>query len=250
MNGTRTAGYFTLGVPPDRYHLPHPRLGLPVILIVRRVILRAFELLHERGFLLVTEGEDKITEQLLNIIENHLRQTGETKGFNRKLYDRVVRHAQVTNYNGQKLAKTPDLSFKLRHDDAEPCEVLSTHDALFIECKPVDSTHYAGSHYCDDGLFRFVCGDYAWAMQEGMMLAYARDGRTIAGHLVPAMREPSRLVSLATEQLPELCPALTATACVGAEAVHISRHRRVFPWPHAKGLATDITVYHLWHQCG
>ena len=26
-------------------------------------------------------------------------------------------------------------------------------------------------------------------MQEGMMLAYVRDGRTIAGHLIPAMNE-------------------------------------------------------------
>ena len=43
------AGFFTLGVPAERYHLPHPRLGLPVLLLIRRVVLRAFELLRNRA---------------------------------------------------------------------------------------------------------------------------------------------------------------------------------------------------------
>ena len=37
MSSADTVGFFTLGVPPERYHLPHPRLGLPVILLIRRV---------------------------------------------------------------------------------------------------------------------------------------------------------------------------------------------------------------------
>jgi hypothetical protein len=250
MSTAATAGFFTLGVPADRYQLPHPLLGLPVILLIRRVLLKAFEKLRERGFPLATEKEDRITEQLFNIIENDLRQTGEINGFASAYYDRVVRHAQVTNYNGQELAKTPDLSFKLRHADSEPRPVVSAQDALFIECKPVDADHPAGSAYCDDGLIRFVRGDYAWAMQEGMMLAYARDRRTIAGQLIPAMSEPARMVTLATNQLPVPSSAPAALACVGAEAIHISRHHRSLPWPDGKGPATDITVYHLWHQCG
>jgi hypothetical protein len=127
--------------------------------------------------------------------------------------------------------------------------VLPEFDALFIECKPADRVHPVGSKYCDDGLIRFVRGDYAWAMQEGMMLAYARNGRTIADHLAPAMRDPSRLISLATQQLPKACTAVAA-ACTEAEAVHTTRHRRGFPWRDRKGLATDITIYHLWHRCG
>jgi len=50
MSDARTAGFFTLGVPPERYHLPHPRLGLPVILLIRRVLIRALELLREQQF--------------------------------------------------------------------------------------------------------------------------------------------------------------------------------------------------------
>ncbi len=249
MSAQVTTGFFTLGVRPDQYDLPHPRLGLPVILFLRRVLLRAFEKLRDRGFPLATEREDRVTEQLFNVLENDLRQTGEIGGFNSTFYERVVRHAEVTNYNGQKIAKTPDLSFKLRHAGVEPRAVVSSHDALFVECKPVDADHSAGSAYCDDGLIRFVNGDYAWAMQEAMMLAYVRDGRSIAGHLIPAMASSARKLSLGTVQPIRKCHELATAACSEAEAVHVSQHRRGFSWPDGKGPATDITVYHLWHRC-
>ena len=244
-----TAGFFTVGVPPDQYDLPHPRLGLPVILFLRRVLLRAFEKLRARGFPLATESEDRVTEQLFNVLENDLRQTGEIGGFNATFYERVVRHAAVTNYNGQKLAKAPDLSFKLRNAGAEHRPVVSSHDALFVECKPVDAAHAPGAAYCDDGLIRFVNGDYAWAMEDAMMLAYARNGRTITKHLTRAMAASNRKASLQIVRSLEVCPGIAAAASAEAEAVHLTQHHRAFPWPDGKGLATDITVYHLWHRC-
>ena len=183
------------------------------------------------------------------MLENDLRQTGEIGGFNPTFYERVVRHAQVTIYNGQRPAKTPDLSFKLRYAGTEPRPVVSAHDALFVECKPVDAKHAAGSAYCDDGLIRFVNGDYAWAMQDAMMLAYTRNDRTIAAHLSPAMDQSARKASLGIIQPLQLCPGSAAAACAEAEAVYVTTHHREFPWPDGKGSATDITVYHLWHRC-
>ncbi len=250
MSGGHAEGFFTVGVPPERYHLPHPNLGLPVILLIRRVLLRAFEMLREQSFDLAAASEDQITAALRSVVENDLRQTGSVRGFDRRSYESVARQAQFANHDGTRLAKTPDLCFKLRHDDSALRPALSEFDALFVECKPVDATHPAGGRYCDDGLIRFVRGDYAWAMQEGMMLAYARDDRTIACHLIPAMNESPRNVLLATKQFPEPSPRPAAAACARAEAVHTSRHGRAFPWPHGKGPATDITVYHLWHDCG
>ena len=113
----------------------------------------------------------------------------------------------------------------------------------------MDAAHRVATKYCNEGLIRFVRGDYAWAMQEAMMLAYVRDGRTIASDLVPAMSKSARMKSFGTVQLPTSCPASGATACSEAEAVHLSRHSRGFTWPDAKGPATEITVYHLWHRC-
>lgn len=249
MSTERTAGFFTLGVSADRYQLPHPLLGLPVILLVRRVLLRALELLREQNFQLAAASEDEVTAALRSVIENNLRQSGSVAGFNKRTYDAVVRQGQWANYNGAVLTKTPDLCFRLRDDEGPSRPVIPEFDALFIECKPVDATHSAGGKYCDDGLIRFVRGDYAWAMREGMMLAYVRDGRTIAQHLSPTMSEPARVDSLKTIQLPEPSNSSFAAASSATEAVHISRHRRGFQWPDSKGEATDITIYHLWPQC-
>jgi len=248
MSTGGTSGFFTLGVRPDLYHLPHPRLGLPVILLIRRVLLRAFELLREQSFDLAAATEDQVTRELRTTIESRLRQTGEVSGFNKRNYEFVVRQGQWQNFDGTAITKTPDLFFKLRDDDNHRARVLSEFDGLFIEAKPMDAKHPAGSKYCDDGLIRFVRGDYAWAMQEAMMLAYTRDGRTISEHLIPAMDEVDRRTSLATIDLPTACPVPEASPCPEAEAVHVSHHRRNFQWPNGKGLATDITVYHLWHR--
>jgi hypothetical protein len=248
MSEARTAGFFTLGVPPERYHLPHPRLGLPVILLIRRVLIRALDLLREQQFQLADASEDEVTAALLSTIENNLRQSGEVAGFNRRSYEPIVRQSQCANFNGSVLTKTPDMCFKLRHDESEPRPVIPEFDALFVECKPVDATHPAGSKYCDDGLIRFVRGDYAWAMQEGMMLAFSRNGRTLSNHLIPTMSGSARMKSLHTLELPTAITCSLPAAC--AEPIHVSRHKRTFSWLHGKGPATDITIYHLWHDCG
>jgi len=246
MSQPRIEGLFTLGVRPDSYRLPHPRLGLPVVLLVRRVLLHAFEVLRERGFPFAEMTEDAITEALRALIENDLRQNGQVKGFSRKTYETVVRQGEVSNYDFTKRRKSPDLCFKLRHGDEEPRPVLSEHYALFVECKPIDRTHAAGGKYCDKGLCRFVDGDYAWAMEEGFMLGYARDGRTIAKHLLPAMQQ--RLEPLKVVELPKPI-ARPDTRVTAAEALRASRHRRGFPWVDGNGPATDILVYHSWHNC-
>ena len=40
-------GFFTLARLPEQYRLPHPRLGLPVILLIRRVLCCGFAKLRE-----------------------------------------------------------------------------------------------------------------------------------------------------------------------------------------------------------
>jgi len=249
MSVAQRPGFFTIGVPAEQYRLPHPLVGLPVILLIRRVLLRAFELLRKEGFDFVGSNEDYVTAALRSTIENNLRQSGDVPGFDKRKFETVIRQGQWTNYDGTRLAKTPDLFFKLRDDSAEPRPVLSEFEGLFIEAKPVDKSHSVGSKYCDDGMIRFVRGDYAWAMQEAMMLGYVRGGKTITKDLIPAMAKSPRETSLGIVQLPQPCTPSAAAACSGTEAVHVSQHRRDFLWPHDKGQATDIKVYHLWYEC-
>lgn len=240
---------FALGLPPDDYHLPHPKIELPVILIVRRALIEAFTLLRERcaasGPALATCKEDDITRALLGILENDLRQKGTVPGFDKTLFEEVTRQREVENYNFTKTQKKPDMVFKLRADEESP-PVLSTQHALFVECKPVDAAHPAGSDYCDSGLQRFVDGDYAWAMQDALMIGYVRNGRTIALHLVPAMRIRPRL-NVVT--LPAQLSEADAAKDPHTEVLHQTVHFRRFPWPAGKGQVSDITIHHSWHYC-
>jgi len=216
--------------------------------LIRQVILRAFAMLRQRSSSLCELQEDEITVALHAIIENDLRQNGGVNGFNRGTFETVLRQSQIANFDLTKLAKAPDLCFKLRNDEEEPRQVLPEHDGLFVECKPIDRHHAAGK-YCDLGLIRFVNGDYAWAMQEGLMLGYARHGRTIAAHLLPAMQHAVRLDRLKIVEVPQPVRRSGAEAQEGAESLHVSRHRRDFFWVESKGRATEILIYHSWHNC-
>ncbi|MFP4166574.1 MAG: hypothetical protein ACLFUF_05330 [Opitutales bacterium] len=240
---------FAFGIHPDSYRLPHPSLGLPVILLIRKVLGRAFELMREQNYPIAEAHEDDITRDLRTIIENNLRQTGEIPGFSRRTFDFTVRQGQWENYNGIVLTKTPDLYFRLRRDDSWNPRLISEFDGLFIECKPVDRKHPAGSDYCDLGLQRFIDGNYAWAMPEAMMLGYARHGRTIPTHLVPAMEEEKRRSSLQTKSMPRSIEHKSKCGVPFAHSLHVSQHTRPFNWRENKGRASDISIYHVWFDC-
>ena len=91
-------------------------------------------------------------------------------------------------------------------------------------------------------------GDYAWAMTEGIMLAFARDGHTL---MIPAMEEAGRKQSLRTQSGPApLKFKALAALPVCPETLHQSIHERGFDYLENKGKAGPIKVYHLWCGCG
>ena len=140
------------------------------------------------------------------------------------------------------------MRFCIRDDSRK--QILRSEDGLTVECKPVDARHGPGTDYCDRGIQRFVDGDYAWAMQEAIMIGYIRDGRTICGNLLPVMKKEASIRKLKTLSLPilvtsdDLCHGRSAAL----EQLHQSTHAREFAWRNGKGAATPITVYHSWHQ--
>jgi len=238
-------GFFT--AVPD-YRLPHPPVPLRVILTTHRALLKAFELLRAgppAGLLLATAKEDDITRQLHCILEDRLLGSKEVEGFDRRRIKNVVRAPEVTNFDGTHPAKRPDLVLflmKREHLSARP----SQH-GIFAECKPVDDSHPVGEHYCDSGIGRFVNGDYAWAMQDGMMIAYVRGGRTISKDLAPALAVGRRRAGLGSPSAPTVVsPSHTFPA---AEALQSTLHQRSFAWPGGRGPACEIRVFHSWHVC-
>lgn len=236
-------GFFV--ADPD-YRLPHPQIPLRLILVAHLALHRAFELLRAHppaGFVLSTAKEDEITFELYRVLEDHFLDSGAVAGFDRRRFRNVVRAPEITNYDGTHPAKKPDLvAFLMKR---EHLSVRPSQDALFAECKPVDDAHPTGQHYCDSGIRRFVTGDYAWAMQQGMMVAYVRGGRTIETHLAPALTSGTRQVELGAPGSPEI---VVPQVCSG-EPLQFTMHQRSFSWPGAHGKACDIQIFHSWHRC-
>ena len=237
-------GFFT-ALP--KHELPHPAVPLRVILAVHLALIRAFELLRASPpvhFALSTANEDDITRQLHTILEDRLLTTKEVSGFDRRRFRNVLRAPELTNYDGTHPAKKPDLVlFPMQR---EHLAVQPSQDAIFAECKPVDGDHSVEAHYCDKGISRFVTGEYAWAMQEGMMIAYARAGRTISKDLSPILTG-SRHKDYGSPSAPAVVTRSASSA--NAEALQSTLHARGFAWPGNRGRACPIRIFHSWHNC-
>jgi hypothetical protein len=238
-------GFFT-ALP--EYRLPHPQVPVRVILTTHLALVTAFELLRANppaGFFLSTAKEDDITRQLHSILEDRLLDTNEVKGFDRRRIKNVVRAPEVTNYDGTHPAKKPDLVLFLMK--REHLALRSSQYAIFAECKPVDKSHSVEGHYCAKGISRFVNGEYAWAMQEGMMIAYARAGCTISKDLAPALASGNSRKDLGSPSEPVVVGRSGVSS--NAEALHSTLHHRSFAWPAGQGNACPIRVFHSWHNC-
>lgn len=222
--------------------LPHPPLPLAYLRIVEAAITVAWRILREKqrpGFDLGSAVENLITHELNEVLCDEVFAEGLVEGFRRDLFDVPTRGQEVRSFDRGHLDKKPDLLIRLVD---RPDVARFSQDGLFIECKPVDARHPAGSCYCDKGLTRFVNGEYAWAMQEAMMLGYAREGYTISPKLEDALRR--RAGKIPTDSFPAPCPHSVAASF--SEAVHVSQHGRGFRYLETGTQAPAITIRHLW----
>jgi hypothetical protein len=223
--------FFTQGID---YSLPHPPIPPRVIILLCDVIKRAWQLLKEQppdGFTIGSANEDTITQSLIEIIENRLRKNGEVEGFNSALFGKVNREPKITNFNKSHPDKMPDIYFDLKRDRLP---VLNDQDGLFVECKPVDSTHTIGSCYFQKGLMRFIIGDYGWAMQDALMVGYVKSTYTFQ-HLISAFNSQK---SAAMKTIKHF----TMDDC----GIYRSIHERGYEWLENHGQACPISVSHLW----
>jgi hypothetical protein len=239
------SGFFSKGI--KLYELPH-RKAERQLLVVNEAVRYAFGLLRAEppnGFVLNTALENEITRQLHWILENRLMHSKEVNGFNTLYFKNVIRAPELTNVDKKHPDKKPDLVFYLKRDKTP---TLPSHDAIFAECKPVNKvTHKIPPKYCKDGLIRFVNGDYAWTMREGLMIGYVKDDLTIHEHLAN---------ELASQEIHKLmgnpAPPIQVSGSEDtehAQALHVTTHQRDFNWPEDRGKACEIRVYHSWHSC-
>jgi hypothetical protein len=149
----------------------------------------------------------------------------------------VARGKESLSFDGSHLEKSPDLSIYLSN--------RNRGFPLVTEAKIVDAaSSKTEALYCDNGIRRFVEGEYAWGNREAFMVAYVRDGSSISTKLTP-------FLSTVMSQIPPgyLIETLPIVAGSGTADLAHSRHGRSFiyaghAWPSLE--PGPISVSHLW----
>jgi hypothetical protein len=148
----------------------------------------------------------------------------------------VARGRETVSFDGAHLEKRPDLSL-----------FLTCRNATFplsIECKIIDEANRkSGKIYCDNGVSRFLSGEYAWATREAFMIAYVRDESTIASTLMPLFAPP--------ECGSAPYAAEGAMSAIGDPPLDLAKsiHSRSFRYPLREPPRDEpgaISLWHLW----
>lgn len=225
--------------------LPHALYPKATLRIVERAIAEAWRIIrdHPQGdFDIQTADEDRITLELTNCLMDNVLVSGVVDGFTDDLFV-VGREGKFPSFDGAHLDKMPDLNIWIKRDVPQS---LPSNDRLFVECKPVGRDHPVGVAYCNKGIARFVNGEYAWALTQGMMVGYASPGYTLPGKLRDAIG--TRCAALRTTGNVQACPKGQAQGYT--QQVCVTVHRRGFRYPHMRTKVPDITLRHLWLNRG
>jgi len=225
----------------EAIQLPHPSVSLRFRLVIENAIRATWERMVTNGrpgFDLQSATEDVITHELYERLYDEVFDKGIIDGFDREIVSSIHREPKIRNFNGKNLDKMPDMfvSFVDR-----PGGIMHSQHGLFIECKPIDKEHPVGSAYCDEGVIRFVRGDYAWTMREALMIGYVRPEYTVIklSEAFAKRKEP-----LLTNSPPKTCNKSRGTAY--SKPVYFSEHNRSFRYQNGTRKPGPIVVRHLW----
>nr|VFJ46501.1 MAG: hypothetical protein BECKDK2373C_GA0170839_101518 [Candidatus Kentron sp. DK] len=211
--------------------LPLPAINEELLRVIVETLAKAWAELLTRHTNLLGQDEPAITalmEARLNTLRNE-------EPLWEMLVSAAIRGREMISYDGSHLEKRPDLSLLLT-------EARHPNFPLIIECKLIDAKTKPVRLYCNDGLARFINGEYAWYDQQAVMLAYVRDTSTIATSLMPHLGKHRNKETdpFASEQLPE---AIGTTDLDLARSKHGRNFRYIGSRHYAPG---PIVVWHLW----
>ena len=215
-------------------HLPLVGLDKEHLAVIAEVIGEAWQYLLEHQSPTLANGTEPEISALLVTRLNALL---DEDALWQLLVRSVSRGPEMTSFNGAHLEKRPDMAIHLSgRNPSFP---------LIVECKILDSGAQKGVNtYCDNGLTRFLVGEYAWPAREASMLAYVRDSSSIAGALSPFLTESQskQPPPYAIEQMPDVLGIQNVDSAQ-------SRHSRDFKYlvePPLNQYPGAISVWHLW----
>lgn len=171
-------------------------------------------------------NENDATTMLVEALRS-VRSQGSIPLFSEYYFQTPVRDACETNFSGAAPSKRPDIHLRL-------INAVDDYEGWFIECKVVDRRHPV-QLYLQQGINRYVTGEYAWAMPSALMIAYASDGFTIATNLAAALPASSQ---------PQ--PSGLRTTADAGRTIHC----RNFMYLGPGGAPGNIELVHLWLSGG
>lgn len=206
--------------------LPLPTIQRRHVIVIAEVLKQAWQDLLKTQKQIMTEEEEKEINALMESRLNKIRI--ERRDWS-TLVSGVSRGKESISFDGSSLEKRPDLSIHLTRGYFPL--------PLIVECKLIDTmTGKKVDLYCDNGLARFIDGEYAWYAQEAFMIAYVRDNSSIETCLVPHLEKNQK-------KLPD--PFLTAQLPkpVSSSVKDFSRSFHSRRFPENPG---PIVIWHLW----
>jgi len=180
--------------------------------------------------------EDRYTDALCEILSFWLYDpSNPVEGFTADVFETVERGLNLSNFDATVINKQPDLVIRLAN---APLVNARRYVGIFAETKVV-SKNKSLTSYTKDGMARFVRGDYAWAMQDGLMLAYQKKPHRTLSTLASPLQSDSALL-VAPENAKHLVQADLPIPAGGK-----STHSRQWSYK-AGGAPGNIRIWHLW----
>jgi hypothetical protein len=225
----------TLAVRPDQIAELTRGLKLPLAAIddvhlhvIADGVAQAFKEIRESVPKTITTGEEA---EITALLQARLNAKIEVDPIWRQLVASVVRGQESLSFDGSHLEKRPDLSIHLT--------ARSRRFPLIAEAKIIDATK-GENLYCSQGVQRFLNGEYGWGGREAFMIAYVRDGSTVASRLKPYLTHPAQATKYSVEDAP-------APFGNGLYDAARSTHGRSFLYAHMMPPTNQPGVIALWH---
>jgi len=181
--------------------IPYQDLSLLMREAIEEALLMAWSRLpaeaQAQGVDLMKVGEEPLTRLFRDELDKlRLDNTEPVPGFTEAVFQHMPESEGVPNFTGlpdKANTKRPDLVFR---PVRRPAGVVRTVTyGMFVECKIIhrSTNHHGVKDYCEQGIGRFVFGEYAWMMPRGIMIGYVRDDKDIPGTLTTFLQDSEAL---------------------------------------------------------
>lgn len=229
----------SMGVAP-RSSYPHP----PFDQVIMRVVVKALRMawapisMEERSSLPGMERpEVRLNSEMSKEIDA-LRRSGNLPGFNSDVFDTVVVDAAIEDYAGNRVSSSPDITIRLRN--TRPAVANPMVDAIFIECKRIRQGSNLGNYY-RTGMSRFLDGQYAWAVSQGVMVGYVETNQELPDALQTRLERMD--LPIKTQVIPYKKDQIVRPS--GKPYAAFTKHHR--SWLHPNDdKPGDIELTHVW----